>query len=527
FTSTNTPSPTNSFTSTNTPTSTHTATSTYTATNTYTATDTFTATATATPTDTFTATRTATNTATHTPTFTATPTATSTATSTPSFTPTFTNTFTPTFTFTPTPGVSIAKQVSEAAAQSGDTVTYSLILKVTQAAASSVTVTDNLPVQMTFAGFGSVPAGGVTQAVGNSLTWTFPSLPVGAVTLTYQAKIADFLSGGTVLTNNAQLTYAGNPNPQTASVNVVIEAVYTVKIGVYNGAGELVKQIYVKELSQQITNIDLLQTPTITSLHGVVYVTVDGVQLATWDGTNQAGDPVSNGVYYVKVDNIDAENQVTSVSETVTVSRTIAKIQVNIYNESGEVVRHLFAYADDPGNMNLGNVAFSGNVIQPTLGTPTPNGTSRLTLTFPNGVTVTWDGTDDSGQIVTNGVYQVEVHWLDGKGEEEVVSHNVTVERGNSPSASGVVFAGPNILNGNSAGTTVGVDSALSLTLTASVYDVAGERVKNPVTGQTGGNRVTVDTSGLASGLYFVVVDLRDAQGNLIQKQVTQIVIRR
>lgn len=396
-----------------------------------------------------------------------------------------------------------------------------------QTSASSVTVKDNLPAQMTFVGFGPVPTGGVTQAVGNNLTWTFPSLPVGAVTLTYQAKIADLLTGGTVLTNNAQLTYAGNPNPQNASVNVVIEAVYTVKIGVYNEAGELVKQIFVKELSQQITNINLLQTPTITSLHGVVYVTVDGVQLATWDGTNQSGDPVSNGVYYVKVDNIDANNQVTSVAETVTVSRTIAKVQVNIYNESGEVVKHVFAYADDPGNMNLGNVVFSGNVIQPTVGTPTPNGTSELMLTFPNGTTVTWDGTNDSGQIVTNGVYQVEVHWLNGNGGEEVISHNVTVERGNNSSATGVAFAAPNILNGNSGGTTVTINSNLVLTLTASVYDVAGELVKRPVTGLAGSGAVPVDTSGLASGLYFIVVDLKDANDNFIQRQVTQIVIRK
>ncbi len=363
--------------------------------------------------------------------------------------------------------------------------------------------------------------------MGNNLSWYFPSLPVGAVTLTYQAKIADLLDGGTVLTNNAQLTYAGNPVAQKASVNVVIEAVFTVKIGVYNGAGELVKEIYVKELSQQITNINLLQTPTITSLHGVVYVTVDGVQLATWDGTNQAGDPVSNGVYYVKVDNIDANNVVTSISQTVTVSRSIAKVQVNVYNESGEVIRHLIAYADDPGNMNLGNVLFSSATIQPTQGTPTPNGTSDLVMTFPNGTTVAWDGTNDNGQIVTNGVYNVEIHWLDGNGGEEVISHNVTVERGNN-AGNGVAVAAPNILNGGSAGTTVYADSGLSLTLTAAVYDVAGELVKKPVTGPAGGGMVPVDVSGLASGLYFVVTDLTDSSnGHFIQKQVTQIVIRK
>lgn len=362
--------------------------------------------------------------------------------------------------------------------------------------------------------------------MGNNLSWYFPSLPVGAVTLTYQAKIADLLAGGTVLTNNAQLTYAGNPTPQHASVNVTIEAVYTVKIGVYNESGELVKQIYVKELSQQITSISLLQTPTITSLNGVVYVTFDGVQLATWDGTNQAGDPVSNGVYYVKVDNIDANNVVTSVSETVTVSRSIAKVQVNVYNEAGEVIKHLFVYASDPGNMNLGNTLFSSNVIQPTLGTPTPNGTSSLTITLPNGTTINWDGTNDNGQLVTDGVYTVEIHWLDGNGGEQVTTHNVSVERGNGR-GSAVAVAAPNILTGNSSGTTVYVNPALDLTLTAAVYDVAGELVKKPVTGPAGSGTAPVDVSGLASGLYFVVVDLVNPNGQIVQRQVTQIVIRK
>ncbi|HJT24511.1 MAG TPA: T9SS type A sorting domain-containing protein, partial [bacterium] len=197
------------------------------------------------------------------------------------------------------------------------------------------------------------------------------------------------------------------------------------------------------------------------------------------------------------------------------------------YNESGEVVKHLFVYADDPGNLNLGNVAFSNNAIQPTLGTPTPNGTSQLTMTLPNGVTIVWDGTNDSGQIATDGVYTVEVHWLDGKGGDQVTTHNVTVERGNNTQADGSVFAGPNVISGNSAGTTVYVNSNLALTLTAAVYDIAGELVKRPVTGPAGSNRTAVSTSGLASGLYFVVVDLTNADGHVIQRQVTQIVIRR
>ena len=442
------------------------------------------------------------------------------------FTPTATAT--PTFTFTPTPNVEISKVASESVAKSGDTITYSIVLTVPLGPATGVTVTDVLPNYLTFQAYGALPVGASSYPpTGQTLMWSLPSLAAGSVTLTYTALVADYVPQGTVLTNNAQVTYAGLSSPKHASVDVAMAVQYTVKIGVYNGAGELVKQIWVQELSQQITNFDLLQTPTITSLNGVVYVEVNGQQIATWNGTNQAGDPVSNGAYYVKVDNIDPFGVDTSVSETVTVSRSIAKIQVNIYNEAGEIVKHLYAYADDPGNLNLGNVVFSSGVIKPTMGTPTPNGTSVLTMTFPNGVSVVWDGTNDSGQIVTDGTYTAEVNLVDGKGGEEVTTHNVTVERGNNPLGDGAVFAGPNMLTAGASGTTVYANSSLTLTLTAGVYDVAGELVKKPVTGPAGANRVPVDMSGLASGLYFVVVDLANPDGHVIQREVTQVVLRK
>ena len=97
--------------------------------------------------------------------------------------------------------------------------------------ASSVTVTDTLPANMTFVSFGMMPAGGVTTVSGNNLMWVFPTLPVGPVTLTYRAQIGNFLPGGTVLTNNAQLTYFGNPVPQKASVDI------TISVDLYGEAG--------------------------------------------------------------------------------------------------------------------------------------------------------------------------------------------------------------------------------------------------------------------------------------------------
>jgi uncharacterized repeat protein (TIGR01451 family) len=418
--------------------------------------------------------------------------------------------------------VSIVKKASESVAESGDLVTYSLILTVGGTAANSVTVTDQIPADMTFQNFALSPPGGATSANGNNLTWIFPSLPVGAVTLTYEAVVGNLLPGGTVLTNNAQLTYAGNPVPQKASVNIVVTGLYKVQVAVYNGAGELVKDIWVQELSQEVKAFSLAGA-TITSLEGKTTVMVGGQIIASWDGTNQAGNPVSNGVYYLQVTNTDPYGVVTNVSQTVTVSRAIAQVQVDVFNEAGEIVKHLYSYADDEGNAPLGQVQLSTGMIAPRVGTPVPGGNNSVTIQF-NGTSVVWDGTGDAGAIVTNGTYQIEVYWTGGNGGQDVVSKSVVVQRGANLSMN--VTAAPSLLKGVTT-TMVKVNANMALTLTVSLYDTAGELVKAPVTGAVGSNQAALDASGLASGLYLAVVNLADINGNFIQQQTTKIVVLR
>ncbi len=50
-----------------------------------------------------------------------------------------------------------------------------------------------------------------------------------------------------------------------------------------------------------------------------------------------------------------------STTQQVTVSRTIYKSTILIYNEAGEVVKHLYAYMDDPGPAGVGVGAIVGD----------------------------------------------------------------------------------------------------------------------------------------------------------------------
>jgi hypothetical protein len=208
----------------------------------------------------------------------------------------------------------------------------------------------------------------------------------------------------------------------------------------------------------------------------------------------------------------------------VMVSRSIAKISVNIYNEAGEIVRHLYSYADDPGSLSLADIQLSSNVIRPSE-VGGSNGTVAITST--SGLNLIWDGKSDSGAIVTNGHYQVEVRYVDGKGGEQVITKGLVAQSDNSAITDRNVFAGPNIIKGNRDSTLIQVHSTISYTLTARLYDTAGELVRASVTGATGANKVPLNLSGVASGLYFVVVDITNSQGGLAGHQVTQIVIQR
>jgi len=329
-----------------------------------------------------------------------------------------------------------------------------------------------------------------------------------------------------MLVNNAQVTYTGLATPKTTSVQVTMATAFMVHVGVYNEAGELVKEIWTQQLSEQITSFSLLQQPTITSLHGQIYVEYKGQQIATWDGTTQAGDPATNGAYYVKVDNVDPYGVVTSVSQMVTVSRSIAKVVVLVYNSAGEVVRHLYSYADDPNNLPLSDVNMSTNAIKPVAGaTPIPGSSNTVSITSSNGLNVVWDGKSDTGAIVTNGHYEVEVHFTDGKGGEEIFTRGVVVQGGSGSMANGVVVASPNVLTNGQTTTTLTVNSSVSYTLMANLYDVAGELIRKATPGP-GTNQATLDVSGLSSGIYLVVTELRDATGGLASKQITKLLIQ-
>jgi len=579
-TSTNTNTPVNTFTFTNTFTATPTLTFTNTFVNTPTFTNTFTDTPTLTYTNTFVNTPTFTNTFTNTPTQTSTNTLVNTATftntytdsptytysntATSTFTRTYTNTFTSTptntntlintstatntftATSTPTSAVSMGKRVSANSVHSGDTLTYSIGVTVTGNNVSGIVITDTLPADMTFTAFESYPTGAsVTfNSSTNQLQWTLPSpMAPGIYALTYETQVNHFAPANVPLTNFAQLNYPGLGSSINSSVPVTVIGNFTVKVNIYNSAGEVVKTIATEEFSEPISNIALSTTNTITTLKGpgsTIEILYNGFIIGTWDGTNNSGLPVTNGQYKVQIDNVGQSGVVTSVAQNAIVNRSLSNIEADVFNSSGEMVRKLYYMVDDPVGSNMTNVTLSSNVLRPSVTTHT-SVSGGTTYTAPTTVishdptletiyiqtsgtpvTLVWDGTSNEGTIVTPGEYTIEVHWNNGAGQTTDISRQVLVMA--NTSLSGAAIAKPNVLS--SATTMMTTIDASSVPLAAGmkikIFTVTGELVQSLTVSSTS---TTWSAVGLASGIYIVNVEIDNANGGVVNQQRLKILV--
>jgi uncharacterized repeat protein (TIGR01451 family) len=396
--------------------------------------------------------------------------------------------------------------------RSGDTLQYTVGVTVVGNAAQAVVVTDTMPVGTTYQATQGAPSFASFSQVGQTLTWTIGSLAAGTYQWTYTARVDDFQIGGTVLTNGVTLTQAGPT--LGASVSVTVRGDYQVRVAVYNEAGEVVKEILVREYSQPILDITLITDRMIDSLNDQVDIYYQGYLIGEWDGTNWSGDPAPNGIYHVKVDNVDTMGSVTTATQQAIVSRSIHRTEVTIYNSAGEAVRHLYEVLSDPGPDGLSGVTLTSAVIQPgAQGGTIP---TQLGVLLSGGTTVIWDGRSDNGSVVTTGQYFVEVHVADGQGGDQQITHAVLVDGDKGQMGAGVVTAMPNALSATAPTAIFNATGAGVTTLKVRIYTTAGELVEDQLQGPSGVVSWTPDN--IASGLYLAVVEVSDAKGLLSTK---------
>jgi hypothetical protein len=412
YTSTKTPTSTYTYTpsltSTTSPTFTPTNTPTYTQTMTRTNTPTYTSTYTATPTYTDSPINTPTNTPTYTPTYTATPTFTATMTYTPTYTPTSTYTNTPQNTHTDTPT---------------STPTYTLTYTYTNTPTYTATTTMSYTYTMTPT---YTPTQSPTDTATDTPTFTYTATPTFTPTYTptYTMTPTYTCTPTPTDTPTDTSTFTATPTATPTFTNTMSPTItpttppfpYIITIGVYNSAGELVKDIISTPASQAfsdvILSIGVSSTANIITPGSALSIYLPGVTMPSnvsssgstfvWDGTSNASQFVSSGDYYIKIEQKDQYGHTEVMTKSVMVMKIEEYIELNIYNSAGELVRSIRDYTSSlPDKVAL---RMEDTLVIKHDGTKIPiyygqNPTDILT----------WDGRNSQGVSVSRGTYEVQV----------------------------------------------------------------------------------------------------------------------
>lgn len=114
------------------------------------------------------------------------------------------------------------KQVSQEMAPAGATLNYTIVISNSGTPATTVTMDDILPAELTYVpGSLSVNGGGLYGATSNVITWTGSINSNNQVIVTFQADLDNNLPKGLVITNTAVISTSGAAINRTATTTIV------------------------------------------------------------------------------------------------------------------------------------------------------------------------------------------------------------------------------------------------------------------------------------------------------------------
>jgi hypothetical protein len=254
----------------------------------------------------------------------------------------------------------------------------------------------------------------------------------------------------------------------------------------------------------------------------------NGQDTLFWNEANDAGQQAQNGIYTFKVQIRDQFDHISSLVEQVAVASGQGTNTLIIYSSNGEVV---YKAQLDRSNGDL--ISFSlpkGSQFAVGLdaaGNPLPSTGLLIALNSTKGAdgTITWSGLGLNGQLLSSGVYTLQLLQSGAGGDVTLESRQVVLLR-TGGSQGGAIHLVP-----NPAGTGVGGGTQVTLfytpsasgTALAEVYDIAGERVGQGMdSGKTG--KILLDMSRAASGTYIVSLTIRD-NGMVLYRKVVKLAV--
>lgn len=269
---------------------------------------------------------------------------------------------------------------------------------------------------------------------------------------------------------------------------------------------------------EMINNFTITSGSTFSHDDGSEVVIDAGGYIYKWDGKNDQGARVGNGVYYIKIVIKDDYGYEHISVESVTVLTNNVRTEARIYNTAGEIVKII------PVNSTIikGSKTLKLDPEPPAAFYPDEAGMNKLTIHY-SGITLEWNGTNNNGFIVNNGVYHVQIVNVDINGYETVATANITVLRSGYEVINNVRVI-PNPLNIEKTDRLlITFDAMAGTKVNARIYNLAGELIVDLDNSSAAPHELRwnllTGVESISSGLYIAVIRAQTDTG--LQKIIT------
>jgi flagellar hook assembly protein FlgD len=267
-------------------------------------------------------------------------------------------------------------------------------------------------------------------------------------------------------------------------------------LDLYNQAGELVRVIAAGVPVQGLLSDFTVTDPTFSPQAGQqAVILVNGVTYL-WNGSNNGGQVVSSGIYYLKLSSTDNTGNQTVYMHDVTVLDSGKQFSLKIYNSAGELVRTLAlgsytGAAPDQLTVDRNVAAFGPN-----------GGLFNFNL---GPASAAWNGLNDAGQSVQAGDYTVQLV-TENQGAASIIDNlTVTVLKVGGNVLAGAIV-GPNPVPEGVQQVSVKLPNAPSGSIVVGrLYNVSGELIMTVTNNQQAG-RLTFNLGQhrVSAGIYLL-----------------------
>lgn len=250
---------------------------------------------------------------------------------------------------------------------------------------------------------------------------------------------------------------------------------------------------------------------------GEVVIDIGGY-IYTWNGKNDQGATVENGVYYIKAVVKDDFGYEHISVDSVTLLTNSITTEARIYNTAGELVKVIPVLS----SVTAGSNTLTLDPNPPAAFYPDEAGNNKLTIYYSD-IVLEWNGTNNNGTIVDNGVYYVQIVNVDANGYETVATANFTVLHNGYEVINNVKVV-PNPLNiQNTDRLLITFDAMSGTKVVARIYNLAGELIVDLENSTSAPNELRwnlmTGVDNVSSGLYIAVIRARTETG--LQKIIT------